>query len=130
MFRFRLRIKHDRGWVTIETMATDEGAARRAVMAAEGCPDRAIRGVRAVGASNYEMLASDPTQHRKLAVTNQRERFSKNGQTRADKVPTAREVQVLDDHRWRRVYTTRKADVYYVILDGLRVVIDMSGAAS
>jgi ferredoxin len=45
MFNFTLRVRHDKGNITIRTTASSEQAARKIVRAAEGCPDRAIRRV-------------------------------------------------------------------------------------
>lgn len=45
MRNFTLRLKHDNGYVSIRTVATDENPARRIVCAAERCPERAIRRV-------------------------------------------------------------------------------------
>ena len=42
-YHFTLRVKHDDGFVTFHTIATSEQEAKRAVMAAERCPERAIR---------------------------------------------------------------------------------------
>ena len=44
-YSFTLRVKHDDGFVTIRTVATSEEKAKRAVMLAERCPERAIRRV-------------------------------------------------------------------------------------
>lgn len=42
MNTFIVTVKHDKGTARIRTAAQDEAAARKIIMSAEGCPDRAI----------------------------------------------------------------------------------------
>lgn len=107
-YRFILRLKHDRGWVTIHTAASSADAARRQVMAAERCPERAIREVRCVDNTGYELVLQDPSQRVILQppATSTRitplppERYKgENGKAN----PTAYMVRTIDQ-RWRRVY--------------------------
>lgn len=58
MKRYTMRVKHDRGFVTIRTVASSVEAARMMVCRAELCPDRAIRRVyvgQIVGAKKAQM---------------------------------------------------------------------------
>jgi hypothetical protein len=44
--QFNVRVRHDKGVVTIRTAAQSEDAARRIIMAAERCPERSILSVK------------------------------------------------------------------------------------
>jgi hypothetical protein len=124
MHRFILTLSHDKGTVDISTVATDAPAARQIIMKAERCPERSIRRVRAVSPEGYELDIS-LKRYRKLAVSEIRKSFSKNGQRRPDKVPMPWEVRVLDQPRWRRVYATENTGAHYVVLDNLNVMIEL-----
>jgi hypothetical protein len=50
--RYLVRVKHDNGIVNIKTTATSEEWARKVVMKAEGCPERAIISVQWIGTLN------------------------------------------------------------------------------
>lgn len=123
MHKFILRVRHDDGWINIHTTAQSADAAREIVIAAERCPARAIRQVRAVDADGYELRADRPDRYRQLAVSDRRESFSRSSQSRPDKVPMPYEVQVLDEQRWRRVYATRHTGVRYIAMGGLKVML-------
>lgn len=45
---YRLRVKHDEGYVTFDVPATDEESAARVVMACELCPRQAIKSIRLI----------------------------------------------------------------------------------
>lgn len=42
---FTLRLRHDKGYISIRTVAKNEQAAREQVCAAERCPDSSVRRV-------------------------------------------------------------------------------------
>lgn len=121
MYRYLLTLKHDDGILHIEIMAISDSAARNAVMAAEGCPRRSIRRVRAVDEHGFEMLAEKPNQRRVLKppAANIRITDIPGYRVSASKLPTRYEVLV--DKRWRRVFATRHTGLQYVVHDGLNV---------
>jgi hypothetical protein len=123
MLNYALTVKHDRGIVHIHTPAASDDAARAIVMAAERCPERAIRKVRAYDADGFELRVHGRRRTFSHNQFNMRENFSKDGQNRPDKVPTRWEIQLPGEVRWRRVYSTRHTGLRYSILDGLKVVV-------
>ncbi len=54
---YRVLVNHDKGLMPIWITASSEEAAKRMVMEAEGCPERAIRSI--------ERMSSAPTRRRK-----------------------------------------------------------------
>jgi hypothetical protein len=122
-----LSVKHDDGMLDIHVMDTSEQSARQRVMSAEGCPERAIRKVRAVTDDGFELalVKGVPKGYRKIKVElgQIRKDFSKNGQYRPDKVPMPYQADI--EGRWRRVYGTRDTGARYVVLDNLRVMVEM-----
>jgi hypothetical protein len=128
MHNYVLTVKHDRGIVHIHTTADSADGARQIVMAAERCPERAIRRVRAYDADGFELDARGQRKTIAGATVNMHESFSKNGQSRPDKVPTRWEIQLPGDVRWRRVYSTRHSGLRYITLDGLKVVVSLPEA--
>lgn len=130
MHKFWLTTHHDNGTTTLEVMATSEAAAREMVMAAEKCPMRAIRRVRAVDEHGFEMLPNRPTERRVIKPPAESVRTSEPPGYRvsAQKIPTRFEVRV--DGRWRRVFTTRHSGLQYVVHDSLSVQIELPGRLS
>lgn len=125
MHKFIVSCKHDKGTVDIHTTASSEAAARDAIMAAERCPSRSIRRVRAVDEHGFEMLADAPFARRVISPPGENVRISEPPGYRvsASKLPTCYEVRV--DGRWRRVFTNRAKTLRYVVHDNLQVLVDL-----
>jgi hypothetical protein len=127
MHRYRLTIKHDKGTVHIDTHAINEAKAREIIMAAELCPSRAIRRVRAVDEHGFEMQPSNPSQRRVIAPPAANVRITDFPGYRLSAAKTPTRYEVLLDGRWRRVFTTRDTGLRYCVHDNLNVVVDLPG---
>lgn len=117
LHHFILTVKHDKGVVNLHTSTYTAEAAKKIIMAAERCPERAIREVRCRDVDGYEMSPLDLAQRISMRPAATRRAKHIGGPAMPYKVQTVGE-------RWRRVYRAKGGETY-VLHAGLKVLVQL-----